>query len=131
MVDESRKSILLRTRSRSDVIPKFNHNDRSLEDAATTLESLARQNYYVEPFIPGYYGSGSVSKGRDPFDLIRKDRKLVVGSAEPGSMGLKGMKARNIIDSAFEDSEIKDLIIPEFSDISAKDRLDELKRIIR
>jgi len=46
-------------------------------------------------------------------------------------MGLKGMKARNIIDSAFEDSEIKDLIIPEFSDISAKDRLDELKRIIR
>jgi len=131
MVDKSRESILLRSRSISDTVPEFNYDDRSLEDAATTLESLARQSDYVEPFIPGYYSTKSVSKGRDPFDIIRKDRELVTGSAAPGSRGFKGIAARNVVEATFNDSEIKDLIISEFSDISAKDRLDELKRLMR
>ena len=43
MVDRDRKGILLRTRSESDIIPVFNDNDRSLEDAATTIEALTRR----------------------------------------------------------------------------------------
>ena len=129
MVDESREGILLRSRSMSDMIPDIIHEDRSLEDAATTLESLARQHNYVEPFDSGYYNSESVSKGCDPLDLIRRDRELVAGSAALGSKGLKGAAARNIVDAMFNDSEIKNLIMPEFSGVSAKDRLDELRRI--
>ena len=74
----------------------------------------------------GYYGYRSVSKGRDPLILIRKDRELVAGSAEPGSKGLKGEEAKKAVETKFKRSKIKDLVMPEFSKISAEDRLDEL-----
>ena len=128
MVDESRDSLLLRTRSRSDAQIRIPRNDRSLEEAATILEALARQNDYMEPSVPGYHSDESVSKGRDPFESICNDRTLVAGSAELGSKGLKGMHAKKAVTDNFRCSDISNLILSEHGQISAKDRLDEIEK---
>jgi len=128
MVDDSRDCIILRSRSKSAAVIEIDPDDRALEEAATILETLARQHGYVEPIVSGYHGDESVSRGRDPFVLIRRDRELVTGSAEPGSKGLKGTRAKKAVKEKFRDSEIKDYVMIKRSPKSAKDRLDELER---
>jgi len=128
MVDESRDNILLRTRSRSYEVVKVSRKDWSLEEAATTLEALTRQDDNVRPVIPGYYGRVFVSKGRNPFRVIKSDRELMTGSAEPGSKGMKGARAKEAVETRFFDSAISNLVLVEYGSRSAKDRLKELER---
>ena len=129
MVDESRDSLLLRTRSKSDTEIVLNRKDRSLEEAATTFEALARQNNYLEPVALGYYGRVFVPKGRNPFKVIQADREPVAGSSEPGSIGLRGTQAKDAVDARFNDSAISNLVLVEYGSRSAKDRLKELERM--
>jgi len=55
MVDDSRDTVLLRTRSNRNDIYDADEIDRSLEEAATVLETLARECPYKQPTVPSYH----------------------------------------------------------------------------
>jgi len=128
MVDGDRESILLRTRSEDTDILLILPEDRSLEEAATMLETLARMTPYSEPLNSSYYFFVARKKGRMVYDLIREDRELIAGSADEGSEGLKGKDARDAVEKNFEKSNISDLLLPPENSKPAKERLDELKK---
>ena len=124
MVDDSRTTVLLRTRSkRNDMIFLSNEDDRSLEEAATVLETLARETPYKDPAVPSYHCGPAGMDKKTAFKHIREDRELVAGSAEQGSKGLKGVRAKRAVEEMFNRSHISDLKL----DVrSAKERLKEL-----
>lgn len=128
LVDDDREGVLMRSRSSDESLVVVLPDDVSLEEAATVLETLARHTPYDDPEYPSYHGYVGALKGKDPFELIRKDRELVAGSAAPGSKGLRGKRAKNAVKTNFDKSEIKDLVITHVGPKSAKDRLDELTR---
>jgi len=124
MVDDSRDTVLLRTRSESDeeVIIK-DRDDRSLEEAATVLEALARETPYEEPTDPSYHAHTAYNDIEEGFRQMAEDRKLVAGSAEPGSKGLKGVRAKKAVKDNFARSNISNLT---FGKKSAKEKLGEI-----
>ena len=126
MVDSDRRGILLRFRSKSPDEFDTPHDDHSLEEAATLLETFARMTPWSRPDYPSYHQAVAIMSGRDAFILIKEDRELVAGSAEPGSKGLKGEEARMAVDRNFEKSNISDLVTIRYSNKSAKDRLNEI-----
>jgi len=127
MVDDDREGILLRSRSTSRDLFVTPGEDRSLEEAATVLETFARMTPWSRPYHPSYHQAVAVIKGRNPFALIDEDRKLATRSADPGSEGLKGEGARTSVEINFEKSNISFLILPLFSEKSARERLRELE----
>jgi hypothetical protein len=124
MVDDSRDTVLLRTRSESiERIVIENIDDRSLEEAATVIEALARETPYEEPFDPSYHAVTANDDMKEGFRQIAEDRELVAGSAKPGSKGLKGKRARKAVEENFDRSYISNL---RFNKKSAKERLEEI-----
>ncbi|MCL1983849.1 MAG: hypothetical protein FWG58_00435 [Methanomassiliicoccaceae archaeon] len=126
MVDDDRQDILIRSRSESDSVIMMHKDDRSLEEAATVLETLARHSPYKDPKVPSYHNRVAASK-EEAFVKIKEDRELVTGTAEEGSEGLKGKEAKDAVTKNFKDSHISDLVIKELSPKTAKDRLNELE----
>jgi len=98
-----------------------------LEEAATVLETLAREPAYKSPTVPSYHHGPAGGDERTAFEYIREDRKLVAGSADPGSKGLKGARAKRSVEKNFEDSHISRLKLPG-SRMSAGERLKELSK---
>ena len=126
MVDDSRKNVIVKSRSNNDAALVINRNDRSLEEATTMLEMLARCSPYKPPNVRSYYNR-LPGTDEEKFDMIRRDRELVAGTAETGSKGLTGDAAKESVIKNFRESNIKDLVIAERSLISAIERLNELE----
>ncbi|MCL2712668.1 MAG: hypothetical protein FWD37_05305 [Methanomassiliicoccaceae archaeon] len=124
LVDDSRRTVLLRTRNeRDDTTLIKNTDERTLEEAATILETLARSTPYEEPMVTSYYYLVASKNKARGFVLIKEDRELVAGSAEPGSKGLKGEHAKKAVEDNFETSHISNLRLEKKT---AKERLKEL-----
>ena len=124
MVDDSRKTVLLKTRSESNekIIIK-DRDDRSLEEAATVLEAIARETPYEEAICPSYHAHTADNDVEEGFRQLAEDRKLVAGSAEPGSKGLKGVRAKKAVEKNFDRSNISNL---KFGKKSAREKLEEM-----
>jgi len=126
MGDDTRDSVLLRTRSkRNDIIFLPTEDDRSLEEAATILETLARETPYKDPIVPSYHCGPAGNDKKKAFEHIKEDRESVAGSAEPGSKGLRGLRAKKMVEKMFGRSHISDLRLDRQT---AKERLEELCR---
>jgi len=127
MVDDSRDSPILKSRSKSDKLVSVYPVDVALEEAATVAEALTRQSDYRPPDDSGYYGLVSRSTGKNAKKLIEEDRRMFVGSSAPGSKGLKGQRAKKSVERGFSSSNIKDLNLNRydrrFPNISAEERL--------
>lgn len=126
MVDETRDHILIRSRSKSGKYVLLDPDDVALEEAATIMETLARQSDYVDPDDASYHGYVDSCGNRKGLKFLKEDRELVAGSAEPGSKGIRGRRARKKVIETFEDSNISRLVISQHSQKSAIQRFKEI-----
>jgi len=128
LVDPSREGTLLRSRSiEKDIIAIYDH-DQALEEAATVLETLARQSNYF-PDNDSYHAYVINPDRMSIEELVKHDRELVAGSSKLGSSGKKGKYATNAVEKGFKDSKIKWLVHPhDQTQTTPKKRLDELSR---
>ena len=130
MVDDSRDTLLLRTRSVRNDIYDADEIDRPLEEASTVLETLARESPYRQPAVPSYHDYTAGGDENEAFKQIRADRERVAGSAETGSKGLKGARAKNAVEKNFENSHISELRLDDGGP-SAKERLNDISGKIK
>jgi len=128
LVDDDRKSVLLQTRStdkNKSLVRISSVDDRSLEEAATVLESLARETPYKESIFPSYHADTAKNDLLVAHRQIKADRELVAGSAEEGSKGFKGVRAKKKVESEFHRSHISSL---KLDNLTAKQKLEELSK---
>ena len=91
MVDDTRDSVLLRTRSkRNDIIFLQTEDDRSLEEAATILETLARETPYK---VRSYRRITAVLPGTIRKRHLSTLKKIVNRSRGPRNRGAKVSRA--------------------------------------
>ena len=75
--------------------------DRNLEEASTTAETIARATPF-DPSHTSYYGR----LGGNAAEKIKSDRILFAGNNKPGGKGLIGKAAVESVESKFNKSEI-------------------------
>ena len=109
--------------TRSRIERSISGENRNLEEAATTAETLTRLTPYKKVDNIGYHGAMVGWDDELGHELVNKDRKTFVGNAEYGSKGLRGKRAVDAVEKKFDESEISKLKM-RYSTESAKMTLD-------
>jgi hypothetical protein len=116
--------------TRSRVEDSISGEDRNLEEAATTAETLTRLTPYKKVDNTGYHGSMANWNDKLGHELVDRDRKIFVGNAEYGLKGLRGKRAIDAVETKFDESEISKLKMS-YSSESAKTTLDKHRRDVK